>query len=73
MRYMAERCDARQAGDDPTGGEVEFRIFIPDGPDPGTAAIRVAGSFQGWNFPGDVPLARQPHPEGTMWNAGRAR
>jgi pullulanase len=29
MRYMAERCGAWQVGDDPTGGEVEFRIFIP--------------------------------------------
>ena len=73
MRYMAERCGAWQVGDDPTGGEVEFRIFIPDGPDPGIAAIRVAGSFQGWDFPGGLPLARQRHPEGTLWTARTGR
>jgi 1,4-alpha-glucan branching enzyme len=73
MRYMAERCGAWQVGDDPTGGEVEFRVFLPDGPDPGIRAIRVAGSFQGWDFDGGIPLVPQPHPEGTMWTARTGR
>jgi pullulanase len=66
---MGEHCGAWQVGDDPSGGAVEFRIFIPHGPDPGIHAIRVAGSFQGWDFAGGIPLANQPHGEGTMWTA----
>jgi hypothetical protein len=73
MRYMAERCDARQVGDDPTDGEVEFRIFIPGGPDPGIAAIHVAGSFQGWNSPGDVHLPANHTRKGRCGPPGRAR
>jgi len=73
MRYMAERCGAWQVGDDPAGGAVEFRIFIPDGADPGIEGIRVAGSFQGWDFAGGIPLRRQAHPEGTMWSARTGR
>lgn len=54
VRYMVERCGAWQVGDDPAGGAVEFRIFIPAGPDPEVEAIRVAGSFQGWDFAGGL-------------------
>src|SRR3954447_23405235 len=71
MRYMVER--GWQVGDDPAGGPVEFRIFIPDGPDPGIEAIRVAGSFQGWDFTGGVPLAKDAsNPEGTFWTGRTA-
>ena len=73
MRYMAERCGAWQVGDDRDGGEVEFRVFLPDGPDPGVDSIRVAGSFQGWDFPGGIPLQRAAHPEGTVWTARTGR
>jgi pullulanase len=73
MRYMAERCGAWQVGDDPTGGEVEFKVFLPAGPDPGIDSIRVAGSFQGWNFPGGLPMTKASHPEGTVWTARTGR
>jgi pullulanase len=73
MRYMAERCGAWQVGDDPTGGEVEFKVFLPAGPDPGIDSIRVAGSFQGWNFPGGLRMAKASHPEGTVWTARTGR
>lgn len=70
VRYMIERCGAWQVGDDPAGGAVEFRIFIPAGPDPEIEAIRVAGSFQGWDFPGGLDLTKDTtNPEGTFWTA----
>jgi pullulanase len=74
VRYMAERCGAWQVGDDPAGGEVEFRIYIPAGPDPEIDAIRVAGSFQGWDFPGGLELTKDSiDQEGTFWTARTQR
>jgi pullulanase len=67
---MAERCGAWQVGEDPDGGAVEFRVFIPAGPDPQIEAIRVAGSFQGWDFAAGPALAEDgTSPEGTFWTA----
>jgi pullulanase len=71
---MAERCGAWQVGDDPQGGAVEFRVFIPSGPDPEIEAIRVAGGFQGWDFEGGLPLTKDTsHPEGTFWTGRTER
>jgi 1,4-alpha-glucan branching enzyme len=70
---MAERCGAWQVGDDPAGGPVEFNIFIPAGPDPGITGIRVAGSFQGWDFAHGIALTSELHPEGRMWTARTGR
>jgi 1,4-alpha-glucan branching enzyme len=72
--YMGQRCGAWQVGDDPTGGAIEFKLFIPDGPDPGIEAIRVAGSFQGWDFPGGLAMTRDDsQPDGTIWTARTPR
>lgn len=70
MLYMTERCGAWQVGEDPLEGAVEFRVFIPAGPDPEIEAIRVAGSFQGWDFDGGLSLTRDDtDPRGTFWTA----
>jgi pullulanase len=70
MSYMAERCGAWQVGEDPDGGAVEFRVFIPAGPDSDIEAIRVAGSFQGWDFAVGAALTKDvSDPRGTFWTA----
>jgi len=80
MVFMDERCGAWQVGDDVDAGPVEFRIFIPAGPDPGITAIRVAGDFQAllggpgnarnWDFDAGLPLTVEPRndPRGTFWS-----
>jgi hypothetical protein len=44
--------------DDFARAAVQLRVFIPDGPDPEIEAIHPAGSFQGWDFDGGLPLQR---------------
>lgn len=56
MLYMKERCGAFQVGTGREAGEIEFRVFLPSGPDPEIQSIRVAGEFQpylggkAWDF-----------------------
>ncbi len=56
MLYMKERCGAFQVGTGREAGEIEFRVFLPNGPDPEIQSIRVAGEFQpylggkAWDF-----------------------
>ena len=45
MLYMKERCGAFQVGSDREVAEIEFRVFLPSGPDPEIEFIRVAGEF----------------------------
>jgi pullulanase len=74
MLYMAERCGAWQVGDDPDDGVVEFRVFIPTGPDPHIDSIRVAGDFQAqlggqdWDFLNGLQLIPDASdPRGVFW------
>ena len=55
MLYMKERCGAFQVGTDRELGAIEFRVFLPSGPDPEIQSIRVAGEFQ-------------PHVGGKAWD-----
>jgi len=55
MLYMKERCGAFQVGTDRELAEIEFRVFLPSGPDPEIQSIRVAGEFQ-------------PHLGGKAWD-----
>lgn len=55
MLYMKERCGAFQVGTDRELAEIEFRVFLPSGPDPEIQSIRVAGEFQ-------------PHIGGKAWD-----
>ena len=76
MLYMSERCGAWQVGDDPERGEVQFRVFLPAGPDPHIESIRVAGDFQSqlgakdWDFINGLPLTRDvADARGVFWTA----
>lgn len=73
MFYIDQRCGSWQVGDDPAGGEVEFRVFFPPGPDPHVTQIQVGGSYQSklggkdWDFGSGVALAQSPDPSGVFW------
>jgi pullulanase len=71
---MKERCGAWQVGDDPSKGDVEFRVFFPAGVDPQITAIRVGGDFQSqlggadWDFSSGLALARDDSDHrGIFW------
>ena len=68
---MKNRCGAWQVGESSTQGKIEFRIFFPNGVDPGIASIRVAGEFQEnqWDFDNGLQLTSRAISEGTFWEA----
>lgn len=76
MVFMDERCGAWQVGDNQDAGEVEFRVFLPAGPDPGITSIRVAGDFQhhlgsgDWDFDAGLMLSIEPRQDrrGRFWS-----
>lgn len=76
MLYLDERCGAWQLDDDGEAGPVSFRIFLPAGPDPQIASIRVAGDFQArlgqqpWDFDHGIELVvDRTDPRGWFWTA----
>ncbi|HEY5248759.1 MAG TPA: hypothetical protein VIJ15_09975, partial [Dermatophilaceae bacterium] len=80
MLFMAERCGAWQVGEDPTHGEIQFRVFLPAGADPHIAAIAAVGDFQsalggqGWDLASGLPLTRDTtDARGDFWTARTER
>ena len=76
MLYLDERCGAWQVGEDSESGPVRFRVFLPSGPDPQIASIRVAGDFQArlggrpWDYANGIELAAdRSDPRGCFWTA----
>jgi 1,4-alpha-glucan branching enzyme len=74
--YLDERCGAWQVGEDSESGAVRFRVFLPAGPDPRIASIRVAGDFQAqlggrpWDFGNGIELVcDSSDPRGQFWTA----
>lgn len=75
MNYMQKRCGAWQLGGDSDGGEIEFGLYFPSGPDPRITGIRVTGTFQSqlggidWDVANGLPLAPSSDTQGTFWTA----
>ena len=76
MLYLDERCGAWQVGEDSERGAVQFRVFLPAGPDPQISSITVAGDFQAelgghaWDFGNGLSLVPDTgDPRGQFWTA----
>jgi len=70
MKYMDSRLGAWQVGNDATRGAAQFKIFLPNGPDPHITSIRVVGSFQDepWDFLHAPQMTTSAIDEGTLWS-----
>lgn len=67
--YMAERCGAWQAGDDPATDVINFRLFFPAGVDPEIETLAVVGTFAAPGAP-PLPMVRDTSdPRGEFWTA----
>jgi glycosidase len=68
--HTDQKLGAVQIDGGTAGGNVQFRLFFPEGFDTKIAAIRAAGDFQTgtpWDFPTGLPLTKTTTPDGDFW------